>query len=131
MPRPLILLVDDEIELLDEYAPLLRAEGYEVSTARSGEECLRRVETTVPDLIVADVVMPGINGFQLCRRLKQSTSGRAVPILLLSRKVDPADRFWAKETGAVALLAKPIDRLQLMTQVAEALAAAPAKGGRA
>jgi CheY-like chemotaxis protein len=121
MARHLILLVDDEIENLELYGRILRAAGHEVSTARSGEECLRNVEAALPDLIVSDVVMPGLNGFQLCRRLKQSTSTRDVPVLLVSGKVDPADTFWAQETGAVALLAKPIDRLQLTEAVAALL----------
>lgn len=116
-----ILLVDDDYEVLEYYAPVLRAAGYEVRTARDGEEAMQTAAQAAPDLIVADVIMPGVNGYQLCRKLKQTPHLRDVPVLLLSGKVDPADQYWARETGAAKLLPKPIDSKTLLDEIAALL----------
>jgi CheY-like chemotaxis protein len=121
MPRPLILVVDDDVEVLEDLDRALRAAGYDAATARSGEDALLEAQQSEPDLIVADVIMPGLNGFQMCRKLKAEPATRDIPVILISGKVDPADRFWAQETGALALFPKPVDRQQLIERIQDTL----------
>lgn len=116
-----ILIVDDEPDLLTSLARSLRAAGYEVETARDGESALTAASAR-PALILCDVMMPGLNGFQTCRKLKEAEATRAIPVLLMSAKVDPADAFWAEDVGAEALLRKPLDTRELTARVAEVIA---------
>jgi CheY-like chemotaxis protein len=122
MSRPLILLVDDEYDLLAAMARQLRAAGYNVNTARDGESALKEASgDSRPDIVISDVMMPGLNGFQMTRKLKSDPETRSIPVLLMSGKVEPADRYWAEETGAAALLPKPVDSRKLLDQVASLL----------
>jgi CheY-like chemotaxis protein len=124
MTRSRVLVIDDDHEILQVFGEDLRAAGYSVSTARDGESALASVEEQRPDVIVCDVIMPGMNGFQFCRKLNNSPETSHIPVLLMSGKVDPADKFWAQETGAVALLRKPVDMGELLQRIAEVLRAA-------
>lgn len=117
-----ILLVDDEFELAEALSRVLRAAGYSVRLARDGDSAIDEVKQHAPDLIVSDVFMPGCNGYQMCRRLKQDPQTREVPILLMSVKAEPADHFWAEQVGAIALLQKPVDNRVLIQRIADALA---------
>jgi twitching motility two-component system response regulator PilH len=116
-----ILLVDDEFELVDALSRVLRGAGYVVRSARDGESAIAEVKQHAPDLILSDVIMPGLNGYQMCRRLKQDPATREVPVLLMSAKTEPADHFWAQQVGAIALLSKPMDNRELIQRVAQAL----------
>lgn len=124
MSRRKILIVDDEPDLRMALARSLKAAGYDVSVAHDGEAALAEVAKSSPDLILSDVMMPGLNGFQTTRKLKESEGSASIPVLLMSAKTDPADRFWAEEVGAVALLKKPLDTRVLVQRIEEVLEAA-------
>jgi twitching motility two-component system response regulator PilH len=117
-----ILLVDDEFELVEALSRVLRTAGYVVRTARDGESAIEEVKQHAPDLILSDVMMPGTNGYQMCRKLKQDPTTREVPVLLMSFKAEPADQFWAQQVGAIALLQKPVENRELIQRIAAALA---------
>jgi two-component system KDP operon response regulator KdpE len=99
-----ILVVDDEIEILRALRRALAARGHEVVTAADGEEAIGAVETSVPDLVVLDLHLPGIDGMEVCRRLRSWTR---VPILILSVRDDEAGKVEALDLGADDYLTKP------------------------
>jgi CheY-like chemotaxis protein len=103
-----VLLVDDDLAVLGELSRGLRAAGHSVTTARDGLEALELATTTLPDVVLADVVMPGLNGYQLCRRLHQHPATAATPVVLMGDRLDAADRLWASEVGARELIGKPV-----------------------
>jgi CheY-like chemotaxis protein len=103
-----VLLVDDDLAVVSELSRGLRAAGHSVTTARDGLDAFELATTTLPDVILADVVMPGLNGYQLCRRLRQHAPTAATPVVLMGDIVNAADRLWAAEVGARELIAKPV-----------------------
>lgn len=112
-----LLVVDDEPNLLRAVAACLRAEDYEVSTARSGREALVQLAETVPDLIVSDIRMPGMDGYHLARRLRASPRTALVPIIFLTAKDDTADRIEGFRAGIDAYLTKPFEAEELIAVV--------------
>lgn len=113
-----LLVVDDEAKLLKAVAATLRAEGYEVMTARSGVDALVSVNQTTPDLIVSDIRMPGMDGFQLARTLRSNPRTKFVPIIFLTAKDEREDRINGFRTGVDAYLTKPFDPEELIAVVA-------------
>lgn len=103
-----VLVVDDDLAVLGELSRALRAAGHAVTTARDGLAALEQATAAPPDAVLADVVMPGLNGFQLCRRLRQHPATAQLPVVLMGDNVSPADRHWAAEVGARELLGKPV-----------------------
>jgi len=89
-------------------AEILKATGHELILAASGEEAETLVRNQSIDLIVLDVVMPGKNGFQVCRDLKKTDDLRAIPIIMTTSKSTDSDRFWGKRQGADEYLVKPV-----------------------
>jgi formate hydrogenlyase transcriptional activator len=121
MARELILVVDDDADHLAALGRSLRLAGYTVTLARDGESALEEVGKVRPALVLSDVLMPGLNGFQTCRKLKENPATKELPVILMSAKTDPADHFWASEVGALVLVPKPIDMPQLIERIAAAL----------
>ena len=121
MSRLRILIVDDEPDLLAALVRSVKAAGYDVSTARDGESAITEVARQAPDLILSDVIMPGVNGFQATRKLKENEASAGIPVILMSGKVGPADKFWAAEVGAIALLKKPLDTRDLIQRIEDVL----------
>ncbi len=113
-PSARILLVDDEPALLDAIAYVLRRDGYEVDLAVSGTEALLAARSGRPDLVVLDVMLPGMDGLQVCRALRAEST---VPILLLSAKGEEVDRVVGLELGADDYLAKPFAMRELLARV--------------
>jgi DNA-binding NarL/FixJ family response regulator len=113
-----LLVVDDEPNLLRAVAAILRAEGYDVTTARSGAEALVRVAESLPDLIVSDVRMPGVDGYQLARQLRSSSRTELVPIVFLTAKDETADRVAGFRSGVDAYLTKPFEPDELTAVIA-------------
>lgn len=116
-----LLVVDDEPNLLFAVAACLRTAGYEVVTARSGAEALRHVAGSIPDLIVSDIRMPGMDGYQLARNLRNSSRTSLVPIVFLTAKDETADRIEGFRTGVDAYLTKPFDPNELLAVVSNIL----------
>jgi DNA-binding NarL/FixJ family response regulator len=116
-----LLIVDDEPKLLRAIALDLKGEGYDVSTARSGNEALVSVAQRLPDLIVSDIRMPEMDGYALARRLRQNQSTGLVPIVFLTAKDTTADRIEGFRTGVDAYLTKPFDPDELLAVIASIL----------
>jgi DNA-binding NarL/FixJ family response regulator len=112
-----LLVVDDEPNLLVAVGACLRSEGFDVSTARSGAEALVRVAESVPDLIVSDVRMPGMDGFQLARQLRSSPRTALTPVVFLTAKDETADRIEGFRSGVDAYLTKPFEPDELVAVI--------------
>ncbi len=112
-----LLVVDDEPNLLRAVAACLKAENYEVSTARSGREALLQLAEAVPDLVVSDIRMPGMDGYQLARQLRGSPRTALVPIVFLTAKDQTADRIEGFRAGVDAYLTKPFEPDELIAVV--------------
>lgn len=116
-----ILVVDDEAKLLRAVAVTLREEGYEVATARSGEEALVALSASVPDLIVSDIRMPRMDGYQLARALRSNPRTELIPVVFLTAKGERKDRIAGIRAGVDAYLVKPFDPEELLTVIANLL----------
>ncbi len=116
-----LLVVDDEPNLLRAVAATLRAEGYEVQTARSGAEALLRVAEQLPDLIVSDVRMPGMDGYAFARQLRQASHTDLIPIVFLTAKDGTEDRIEGFRAGVDAYLTKPFEPDELIAVIANIL----------
>ena len=102
-----ILLVDDNPKGLEFLDARLKSIGYRTTIAHNGELALEIVERDRPELVVLDVTMPELNGYQVCRAIKRIDA--AIRVIILTAKSEPADRFWATQAGADEFLNKPID----------------------
>lgn len=116
-----LLIVDDEPKLLRAVAVDLQGEGYDVATARSGTEALVAVAQRLPDLIVSDVRMPGMDGFELARRLRRNQSTALIPIVFLTAKDQIKDRIEGFRNGVDAYLTKPFEPDELLAVIASIL----------
>ena len=112
-----LLVVDDEPNLLRAVAACLKAEDYEVSTARSGHEALMQLANSVPDLIISDIRMTGMDGYKLARQLRGSPRTALVPIVFLTAKDETADRVEGFRAGVDAYLTKPFEPEELIAVV--------------
>lgn len=112
-----LLVVDDEPNLLRAVAAVLRGEGFEVSTARSGREALVAVAQNTPDLIVSDVRMPGMDGFQLARKLRSAPNFALVPVIFLTAKDETEDRVEGFQAGVDVYLTKPFEPNELVAVI--------------
>ena len=108
-----VLIVDDERLNVAIVADSLASSGYEVLTAFNGEEGLRAAHDSSPDVILLDVVMPGINGFTVCRKLKEADATRHIPVVMLTALTDRESRHEGLEAGAIDFLNKPVDMIEL------------------
>ena len=116
-----LLVVDDEPNLLRAVEAVLRGEGFEITTVRSGREALVAVAGSLPDLIVSDVRMPGMDGFQLARKLRASTHSALVPIVFLTAKDETEDRIEGFGSGVDVYLTKPFEPDELIAVVKSVL----------
>jgi DNA-binding NarL/FixJ family response regulator len=114
---PWILVVDDDPVNLDVAAARLAAHGYNILTAANGEQALEIAREQHPDLILLDIVMPGLDGLEVCRRLKADQSASFTPIIMLTAKVDAGDIVAGLEAGGDEYLAKPVDPSALVARV--------------
>lgn len=112
-----LLVIDDEPNLLRAVAAVLRGEGFEVSTARSGREALVAVAKITPDLIVSDVRMPGMDGFELARRLRRTPNFALIPIIFLTAKDETEDRIEGFQSGVDVYLTKPFEPNELIAVI--------------
>jgi len=112
-----VLVVDDKKENLDILTHILEGEGYEVSFAMDGEKAIQIASVYLPDLILLDVMMPGIDGFETCRRIKVLTDLRDIPIIFVTGKADVSDILRAFQVGAIDYVTKPIRHEELCARV--------------
>jgi len=112
-----ILLVDDEPNVVKLLTMRLKLSGYDVITANNGQEGLEKAQQEKPDLIILDLMMPQLNGYEVCMMLKQDTRYRKVPIIVLSAKAQERDKQLGKECGSDAFLSKPYQPEALLSQI--------------
>ncbi len=112
-----ILVVDDQRTNVELMAGLLRQRAYEVHTALDGEEALRLVRELHPDLVVSDILMPGLDGYELCRRLRADPQTALLPVVLVTSLEPQAERLKGIEAGADDFLAKPVNWTELFARV--------------
>ena len=119
--RMRILAVDDEPRVLMMLRRRLETAGYLVSTAQEGVDALRKAHEEKPDLIVLDLLMPGMSGYEVCARLKSDAQCRDIPVLVLTARSQEQDEAEGKQAGADAYMTKPYDGDQLLARVNELL----------
>jgi len=112
-----ILIVDDEPSARDTLEALLWSEGYELAFAASGQEALDRLEDLKPDVILLDVMMPGMNGFEVCQRLKANEQWRPIPVILITALDSKEDLVRGLDAGADDFLHKPVNGPELRARV--------------
>ena len=110
----LVLVIEDDPDQRRFLERMLAGSGWRVVAAADGEAGLLVAAEQRPDAIVLDIMMPRLNGYQTCRRLKADPATSAIPVIIATTKDQPADEFWAKEVGADAFLAKPLDIRDLL-----------------
>jgi len=112
-----VLVVDDILSNVKLLEAKLSAEYFEVLTASSGEQALTRVAAELPDIVLLDVMMPGMDGFEVCRRIKTNPKVAHIPIVMVTALDQPSDRVTGLEAGADDFLTKPVDDLALFARV--------------
>ena len=112
-----VLVVDDNEQVTTLFERLLGREGYDVEVAHDGISALRSIEASAPDLVVLDVVIPGLNGFDLCRRLKQDLATRLLPVVLVTGHDEQDKRVEGATVGADDFLGKPVHTEELLARV--------------
>jgi DNA-binding response OmpR family regulator len=117
MPRKKILLVDDSSTVLLLHRMMLSHCGYELLTARDGQEALDKAATEHPDLIFLDVLMPRMDGFQTCRVLRSRAETKSVPIILVTTRGEPHYVRQGFESGCTDYITKPFDGEELLAKV--------------
>jgi len=108
------LVVDDDETVVKTIRPLLINHGYSVLTANNGETGLEIARTQKPDLIILDVILPGIKGREVCHELKSDPKTRNIPVIFLTAKDSPDDEAAELQAGALAHLVKPVDHKELL-----------------
>lgn len=116
-----VLVVDDSPSQREMISTLLRTNGIVVTVASNGEEALERLQSGLPDLVITDVVMPRMNGYEFCRKLKNSPETEHIPVLMCTSKKEEFDRYWGMKQGADAYIAKPFTPKELSKTVQQLL----------
>jgi two-component system, OmpR family, response regulator VicR len=111
---PHVLLVDDEAPLRESLTYALEKEGYDVSTAADGADAIKQFHKHVPDLILLDLMLPEVNGMEVCWRIRAFSD---VPIVMLTAKDQDIDRAWGLEAGADDYITKPFNTRELLTRI--------------
>jgi len=120
---PLILIVDDSPTELFQMTKALEKGGFRVEGAADGEEALRKARDMKPDLILMDIVMPGMDGFKATRALSNDPATRSIPVIMVSSKNQETDRIWGMRQGAVDFIVKPVTPALLLEKAQAALMA--------
>lgn len=109
-----VLVVEDSRTQREMISGFLKQKGLQVSVASDGVEALEKIETIRPDLVLLDVVMPRMNGYECCRRLKSNPKTQNVPIIMCTSKQEELDRYWGLKQGADAYITKPFHPSELL-----------------
>jgi DNA-binding response OmpR family regulator len=116
-----ILIIEDEITTLKLIKMVLQREGYQIATATTGSEGLRKVEEIRPDLVILDIVLPGIDAFQVCQYLRKNPQTAKLPVIIFSSLDRPADQRHAYLAGSDDYLIKPVKLADLLAKVRASL----------
>ena len=112
-----ILVVDDSATDRLYLTEMLQQAGFNVITAENGEECLTKVDAEQPDMVLMDVVMPGLNGFQATRALSKNPATAHIPVIMCTGKEQATDRLWALRQGAKDCVIKPVSVEELLAKI--------------
>jgi len=118
MSQETILVVEDSVTDLRMVTATLESIGHTIITAVDGEEAIAKAKKEHPSLVLLDVILPGRNGFQVCRDLKMAPETKDIPVIIISSKNQESDRFWGIKQGAVEYLTKPFGNDELLAAVA-------------
>jgi diguanylate cyclase (GGDEF)-like protein len=116
-PQQTILVVDDTAANLGVMAELLEAQGFRVIVAQDGSEAMQRAHRVHPDLVLMDVMMPGVDGFQVCRELKAADDTRSIPVIFMSALGDQRSKVEGFEAGGVDYVTKPLEMAEVLMRV--------------
>lgn len=114
-----ILIVDDSPTERFFLSDLLTKKGFQVRIAESGEEALAKAKEEKPDLILMDVVMPGLNGFQATRAISKDEETKNIPVIMCTTKGQETDKVWGMRQGAKDYIVKPVNKEELLRKIAE------------
>lgn len=117
-----VLIVDDSPTETYKLTGMLEKNGHAVLTAETGEEGVSIAKREHPDVVLMDIVMPGLNGFQATRQLNKGNETAAIPVIIVTTKDQETDRVWGMRQGAKAYLTKPVDEKLLMQTIKEVMA---------
>lgn len=112
-----ILIVDDSPTETHVLSTMLESNGYQIVTAESGEAGVEVAKKEMPDLVLMDVVMPGLNGFQATRQLKKEATTAHIPVVIVTTKDQETDKIWGMRQGAKDYLTKPVDEGNLINTI--------------
>lgn len=116
-----VLIVDDSPTETYKMSTILSKHGYEVLTAESGEAGVSVAKQQLPDVVLMDIVMPGLNGFQATRQLSRDSATRHIPVIIVTTKDQETDRVWGERQGAKGYLTKPVDGKVLVQTIENVL----------
>ncbi|MEB3278024.1 MAG: response regulator [Lyngbya sp.] len=115
--QELILIVDDNPTNIKVLSDFLREYGYKILIAKDGESCLKRLEKITPDLILLDVMMPGIDGFETCRRIKASNATQSIPIIFMTALADAVNKLKGFQIGGADYITKPLQYEEAIARI--------------
>jgi twitching motility two-component system response regulator PilH len=116
-----VLIVDDSQTLRQMLSDLLQDQGIKVVEATNGLEAKERIQAKAPDLVITDLIMPEMNGYELCRWIKNRPETQGIPVLICSTKSEEFDRYWGMKQGADAYITKPFHPPELLKTVKQLL----------
>jgi twitching motility two-component system response regulator PilH len=116
-----VLVVEDSAPQREMISDLLRKSGLAVAIAMDGVEAMEQVQSDQPDLVILDIIMPRMNGFEVCRQLKSDPKTQNVPVVICSSKNEDFDRYWGMKQGADAYIAKPFQARELIGTIKQLL----------
>jgi twitching motility two-component system response regulator PilH len=123
MPVKKILVVDDSPTDRQYVIETLKGKGFQIVTAENGEDAITKAKSELPDLILMDVVMPGLNGYQATRQITRDDATKHIPVIMCTSKGAETDRIWGLRQGANDYLVKPVDPQALLAKIAQLSAA--------
>jgi twitching motility two-component system response regulator PilH len=123
MPVKKILVVDDSPTDRQYMIETLAKKGFQIVTAENGEDAIAKAKAELPDLILMDVVMPGLNGYQATRQITRDNATKHIPVIMCTSKGADTDKIWGLRQGANDYLVKPVDAGQLLAKIAQLSAA--------
>ncbi len=116
-----VLVVEDSVTQRAMITDLLKGSGLNVTIASDGVEALEKIQGHSPDLVVLDIVMPRMNGYEVCRQIKANPKTQNIPVVMCSSKGEEFDRYWGMKQGADAYIAKPFQPTELVGTVKQLL----------
>ena len=116
-----VLVIEDSVTQREMMKDLLEDSGLSVTVANDGIEALQMLQGAPPDLVLLDIVMPKMNGYEVCRRIKSNSATQDVPVVMCSAKGEEFDRYWGMKQGADAYIAKPFQPTELVGTVKQLL----------